>query len=80
MSDLKTCPFCGASPRTEMSVSKMGGGEDKVDFYIRCPDCGTAKLVRLTIHGYVNFVDVDIAIDDVIKAWNQRAETAASKE
>lgn len=80
MSELKRCPFCGASPRTEIMVSQMGGGEDKVDFSIRCPDCGTAKTVRLTIHGYVNFVDADIAMDDVTKAWNQRAETAASEE
>ena len=30
--ELKRCPFCGVLPRTEVSVTKMGGSEDHVDF------------------------------------------------
>lgn len=28
MDELKKCPFCGASPRTEVRVTKMDGGEE----------------------------------------------------
>lgn len=75
MSDLKRCPFCGATPRTEVSVAKMGGVEDQVDFSIHCTTCGISKTVRLKINGFVNFLDVDKAMEQVIRAWNQRTET-----
>jgi Lar family restriction alleviation protein len=75
MSDeIKRCPFCGALPRTEVSVTKMGGMEDHVDFSIHCTNCGVSKTVRLKIVAYANFIDVDKAESDVINAWNQRAE------
>lgn len=74
MDEIKRCPFCGSSPRTEVSVTKMGGTEDHVDFSIHCTDCGVRKTVRLKIVGYANFIDVDKAVSDVIKAWNQRIE------
>lgn len=77
MSDLKKCPFCGATPRTEVSVTKMGGGEDHVDFSIHCITCGVSKTVRLKINGFVNFLDVDKAIEQVIRAWNQRESNKA---
>lgn len=74
MDELKKCPFCGTSPRTEVRVTKMGGTEDQVDFSIHCTNCGIYKTVRLKITVYVNFIDVDKAISDVIAAWNQRIE------
>ena len=75
MSDeIKRCPFCGALPRAEVSVTKMGGMEDHVDFSIHCTNCGVSKTVRLKIVAYANFIDVDKAESDVINAWNQRAE------
>ena len=78
MSDeIKRCPFCGALPRTEVSVTKMGGMEDHVDFSIHCTNCGVSKTVRLKIVAYANFIDVDKAESDVITAWNQRAEEEA---
>ena len=70
--DLKRCPFCGEMPRTEVAVTQMGGGEDHIDFSIRCSDCGISKTVRLKIHKFVNFIDVDKAEEQVINAWNQR--------
>lgn len=74
MDELKRCPFCGTSPRTEVRVTKMGGTEDQVDFSIHCTNCGVSKTVRLKIVAYANFIDVDKAESDVINAWNQRAE------
>lgn len=74
MTELKRCPFCGALPRTEMSVTKMGGTEDHVDFSICCTNCGVSKKVRLRIVAYANFVDVDKAMSEVVTAWNQRVE------
>ena len=74
MNELKRCPFCGTSPRTEVRVTKMGGTEDQVDFSIYCTNCGVNKTVRLKIVAYASFVDVDKAESDVINAWNQRAE------
>ena len=70
--ELKRCPFCGELPRTEVEVTKMGGGEDHVDFAIHCTNCGTSKTVRLRINGFVNFFDVEKAQEQVIQAWNRR--------
>ena len=72
--EIKRCPFCGALPRTEVSVTKMGGMEDHVDFSIHCTNCGVSKTVRLKIVAHANFIDVDKAESEVITAWNQRAE------
>ena len=72
MDDLKRCPFCGSLPRTEVFVSKMGGGEDHVDFAIHCTDCGVTKTVRLKIRAYANFIDVEKSMEEVITAWNHR--------
>ena len=72
MDELKRCPFCGELPRTEVRVTKMGGTEDQVDFSIHCINCGVSKTVRLKIVAYANFIDVDKALAEVIKAWNQR--------
>ena len=74
MDELKRCPFCGTSPRTEVRVAKMGGGEDQIDFSIYCTNCGIDKTVRLKIAAYANFIDVNKAQAEVIKAWNQRIE------
>lgn len=73
--ELKRCPFCGEMPRTEVSVSKMGGGEDHVDFTIHCTNCATEKTVRLKIRGFVNFFDVEKAQQQAIQVWNQRMVT-----
>ena len=72
ISELKRCPFCGEIPRTEVSVTKMGGSEDHVDFTIHCANCGTEKTVRLKIVAYACFLDVEKAQEQVIQAWNRR--------
>ena len=73
--ELKRCTFCGELPRTEVSVTKMGGGEDHVDFTIHCTNCGTEKTVRLKIKGFVNFFDVEKAQEQVTQIWNIRVVT-----
>ena len=70
--ELKRCPFCGELPRTEVEVTKMGGGEDHVDFAIHCTNCGTPKTVRLRIMASLIFFDVEKAQEQVIQAWNRR--------
>ena len=72
MSEIKICPFCGESPRTEVSVSQRGGVEDYVDFSIHCTNCGIQKTVRLKIAGFCYFFDVEKAMSQVIEAWNRR--------
>ena len=74
MSELKRCPFCGALPTTEVRVTQMGGGTDHVDFSVVCIECGTFKTVRLKIVKSAIFLDVEKAMDDAIKAWNQRRD------
>lgn len=74
MDELKKCPFCGTSPRTEVRVTKMGGAEDQIDFSIHCTNCGIDKTVRLNITAYADFTDVNKAQAKVIEAWNQRIE------
>ena len=75
MSELKRCPFCGEIPRTEVRVTRMGSGEDHVDFTIHCANCGTDKTVRLKIVAYASFLDVEKTQEQVIQAWNQREVT-----
>ena len=72
MDELKRCPFCGNSPRTEVEVTQMGGGEDHIDFSIHCTECKIRKTMRLKIMGYCNFIDVEKAMCDVVRAWNRR--------
>lgn len=74
MDELKRCPFCGMSPRTEVRVTKMGGTEDQIDFSIHCTNCGIDKTIRLKIVAYADFADVNKAQAKVIEAWNQRME------
>lgn len=74
MDELKRCPFCGTSPRTEVRVTKMGGTENQVDFSIHCTNCEISKTVKLKIVAYANFIDVNKAQTEVIEAWNQRIE------
>ena len=73
MDKLKPCPFCGNTPRDEVYVTQKGGGEDHVDFSIRCTECGTCKTVRLTIVGKCYYSDVEKAMGEAIEAWNRRA-------
>ena len=74
MSELKPCPFCGNIPTTEVRVTKMGGGEDIVDFTVICNECGTYKNERLRIKYNATFMDVDNIMANVFEAWNRRAK------
>ena len=74
MNELKRCPFCGVVPRTELRVTKMGGTEDHIEFAVHCVECGIQKTVTLRFTAYANFMDVEKAMTEVIKAWNQRKE------
>ena len=74
MPELLRCPFCGASPRTEVRVTQKGGNEDHVDFSVHCPQCGTNKTARLKIVAYCLFLDVEKAMNDAIEAWNRRVD------
>lgn len=75
MSDeIKRCPFCGKSARTNVRVTGMGGDVDRVDFTVECSECGTGKTVRLKIGKTCEFWDVESAMETAIKTWNRRAE------
>ena len=74
MSDLKRCPFCGLSPRTEVRVTQMGGDTDTIDFGVVCGECGTSKTFRMKIVKRAYFQEVERAMELAISAWNQRAE------
>ena len=51
----------------------MGGGEDHVDFSIVCKECGVYKTVRLKVRNTAYFMQVDKAMEEVVKAWNTRS-------
>lgn len=73
MDVLKICPFCGHLPTTEVKVTQMGGGEDHVDFTVVCEKCGIHKTVRLKLRPTAVFMDVEKAMEEVVKAWNTRS-------
>ena len=70
--ELKRCPFCGGNSKTEVRVTQMGGNTDNVDFSVVCTECGIYKTVRLKIAKTCLFYDVDKAMEQVVKAWNER--------
>lgn len=74
MSKLKNCPFCGNTPTTEVRVTKMGGGEDIIDFTVICKECGTNKTNRLRIKYNATFIDVENIMAQTIEMWNRRAK------
>ena len=69
---LKICPFCGSFPTTEVRVTQMGGGEDHIDFTVKCLGCGTYKTARLKINKTCMFFDVRNAMSEALEAWNRR--------
>ena len=72
MNDIKRCPFCGSFPTTEVRVTQMGGGEDHIDFTVKCLGCDTYKTVRLKINKTCMFFDVRNAMSEALGAWNRR--------
>ena len=72
--ELKPCPFCGTVPVTDVRVTKMGGGEDHIDFSVVCEKCGTCKSSRLKIVRRATYGDVEDAMSTALDAWNRRAE------
>ena len=74
MSELKRCPFCASIPTTEVRVTKMGGGEDIIDFTVICKECGTYKTERLRIKYNATFMDIENIMAKVIEVWNMRAK------
>ena len=79
MDELARCPFCGMIPGTEVFVTQKGGGEDHIDFSIRC-DCGIHRTVRLKIRNTACFMDVEKAMKEVVDAWNCRYDPEVDDE
>ncbi len=72
--ELKRCPFCGGMAVTKVEIISFGGNSNsKILFCIECEKCGTTKAVTLSFPLYSNFLDVEKAMDNVIKIWNERA-------
>ena len=74
MDNLKPCPFCGTVPKTEVQVTQMGGGEDRVAFSVCCAECGINKTAILVINRSSSFFDVEDAMERAVEAWNRRAK------
>ena len=73
MSELKSCPFCGAFVTTEVYVSRMGAGESIIEFSVVCSHCGTRKTATLKIQNTAVFMDVEKAMEKAVEIWNARA-------
>lgn len=71
---LERYPFCGAVPRTELRVTKMGETEDHIEFAVHCVKYGIKKTVTLRFAAYADFMDAEKAKTEVAEAWNQRKE------
>ena len=72
MADLKRCPFCGESPKTNFRVTSLGCNSDAVQFSVVCDKCGAHKTVELKVNRDCCFLDVEIAMNKVYKLWNTR--------
>ena len=70
--EMKNCPFCGGSARTQVDIASMGNGSDRIDFSIVCEKCGTRKVVNLYVRGCSTFADVERAIEHATCVWNRR--------
>ena len=76
MSELKSCPFCGSTPRCGVEFYSSGEGEVRLLAVVECTGCGIRKreIFKATERSsLVPFYDYDNAFAEVIKEWNKRA-------
>ena len=72
--ELKRCPFCDGIAVTKVKIISFdGNSKNEILFCIECEKCGTTKAVTLSFPIYSNFLDIEKAMDNVIKIWNKRA-------
>ena len=68
MEELKCCPFCGGEASTETYQVSTGCDSKCYLTMIRCNYC-CAQMKTSKAHKYL-----EEAINEVIEAWNRRAE------
>ena len=74
MDELKNCPFCGGTPKTNVRYWSCGGDELKLAAEIVCK-CGIKKgrSFQANNTSFGNFIE---AFDLVIEDWNRRSDNA----
>ena len=70
---VKACPFCGGKPYIEESQRGFIDGQSTKVCFVRCKWCNArSKRVNLADYGCSSYSRE--AIDEVVAAWNTRAE------
>ena len=70
MDEIKTCPFCGETPTTNVRYWSCGGDELRLTAEVKCK-CGISK--GYSFQGNAVTFDTYIqAFQDAISAWNER--------
>ena len=70
-SELKRCPFCGASASEEVELPEK---DNCIDFCVRCTSCGVFKCIRLKVNAATHFIDLVETMQQVRDLWNRRAK------
>lgn len=68
--DLKSCPFCGETPVTEIGLARYGRLGDCITIKIVCAECNVTKSVY--IREGTDFDTLRSAMDKIIEKWNTR--------
>ena len=79
MAEIKTCPFCGATPQCGVSFYESHAAEVKLAAIVECTGCGIAKRVIFNASHPITLIpfwDFNNAFDDVVTAWNKRVGEA----
>lgn len=76
---VKSCPFCGGRPYIETAQRGFVGGISAKVCYVRCLACG-ARSPRVDLADYGRKSRSARAVDDVLEAWNKRAEEVVEYE
>lgn len=71
MTELKSCPFCGGLPITEVHYWKCGAGELELVASVICTKCDTSKSVRFGANNK-SFADFENAFAKAKNLWNSR--------
>ena len=79
MGELKSCPFCGNTPYTRLSVVRATAN-DYIMYKVRCGECGIE--MSDSVGSGDSFEDLATVVEKVNNSWNNRTprESTVTKD